>query len=156
MSEEIVSTTEPTLLPKPTTADDLLEMYDEIPDEPVAGAEPGTNSQSPTPQNGEKATTESKTLVDTSIKAKDGDTEVSIPKEAKIPLTVNGKEVEVTVEQALKAYQSQDEFNRNMDTRLATANNKERSVNAAFQNLLGQAQKVADLAQKGDYLGVKS
>lgn len=72
---------------------------------------------------------------------------------------INGKEVEFTVKQGIDAFVKQEEFNRNMDKRLAHVDNREKQVKSREQrwtddqtSFKSKVDKVIDVAQKGDFI----
>lgn len=159
MSEETISATpgvvtvSPLEAPKSTKPDDLLDMY--------AEEEAGEAAESlATPSDTSKQLVNDGTGDTTSthqgevIKAKFGDKDISIPKEAKLSVEIDGKSVEVSISDATQALVKQQEFDRNMAKRINTVSRREQATNGAFQNLLSTATKVQELASKGDLLSV--
>lgn len=144
-------------LPQSTSADDLLDMYDEIPETPAAEPDVVETSEPKPPsvattetlpldetQNGKEADKEGPTsttsdgekevgkeglLTDKKVvTAKFGDEELSIPEEAVFTATINGKEVPAKIADAIKAYSEQETFNRKLDQRLSYADRREKDV----------------------------
>lgn len=147
---EIITTTNNLELPKPTTADDLLSMYEEEGESPAKEPE---KSSSEVPVGKESKTLSESPNDDSVIEATAGDQKIAIPKDAKFNIEINGKTVEITQQDAIKAVQGQKEFERTIDKRMGDAGRKEQSVNNAFQNLLTVASKVSALTEAGDMLG---
>lgn len=134
------------------TADDLLDMYDDIPEE------------SPVVESKEEATTgetkegEVKEEVKSTLrKAKLNDSEIDIDESALIKDTIAGKEVEFKVGDAIKAFKEQEEFNRGIDQRLRfvdskekTITKKERALTEEYDTLASKAASIVRLSGQGD------
>lgn len=147
---EIVTTTNNLELPKQTTADDLLSMYEDEASENTNGeAKPVTKA---TTGEESKTTTEPPKDADI-IEAKSGESKIAIPKDAKFSIEVDGKSIEITQNDAIKAFQKQREFDGQMAKRFNDAHRKEQSVDNAKQNLITIATRVASLTESGDMLG---
>ncbi len=150
--------------PKPTTPDDLLEMYEEeapkaeevkkeevketpIPEAPKVEETPKdeTIEERKVPEKVEAEKPKA-------FKAKFGQDELEIPEEAEVVQKINGKDVAFKVRDAIKAYSTQEEFNRKMDQRLSHVSGREKAWEkdqAAFKEKIG---KVMQVAQSGDFV----
>ena len=178
MTEEIISTVTPTALPKSTTADDLLKMYDEepvneqteikqeatkqarikeeIPKIEAANKFAKALSDSPDEklnldrEGDEETATESDVKA---IKAKFGDKDIDVPEDAVLKHSINGKDVEFKAKDAIQAYVKQEEFNRNMDRRVGTVVQREKNFQGEFARVQERAKRVWSYIEAGDILG---
>jgi len=66
--------------------------------------------------------------------------------------TINGKEVEFKVKDAILAYTKQEEFNRNMDRRITHISKREKAWESSQTELKGKLGEVVDSARKGDFV----
>ncbi len=174
-----------TPLAKKTTADDLLNMYEqegqeesseinkeadkqakiqqEIPkkilaDKLVKNLEKAEESLTPSDETplGEQVEEPTQSEIK-AFKAKHGDIELDIPEEAVIPVKVNNKDVSLKVKDAVAAFVRQDEFNRNMDRRVSTVTQKERRLEQELGSIKEKAESVVKLAAQGDFFpGVRA
>lgn len=166
---------------KTTTADDLLEMYDEIEQEAVDDvskeadkqakvqeevpkkiaanqikkrldeSNKETKSLSDSGEDVQKEGEEVKTPSQRSVKAKLGEDELDIPEEAEIPLTINGKEATFKVKDIIKEFGSLETRKRQVDQKLSWADRREKGFQEQMTTLKGQFQQIAERAAKGDY-----
>lgn len=79
--------------------------------------------------------------------------------ESTVKRTINGKEVEFKVADAIKAYESQENFNRSMDKRLQEADSRDRLISNKFKswdhqqaNFKSKIGEVIEVAQNGDFV----
>ena len=183
MTEEaqVVTPSVVTAPPKPTTADDLLSMYDEeiatekseiseeaekqikvkeeVPKIEAAKQLAEAAKDLPKPEvKDDEEVTEGKqqekvaTEKPKAFKAKFGQEDLEIPEEAEVVQKINGKDVAFKVRDAIKAYSTQEEFNRNMDKRLSHVSGREKAWEkdqAAFKEKIG---KVMQVVQGGDFV----
>lgn len=175
-TQEVVVNTAPTPLPKQTTPDDLLKMYDEeVVDskkeiETEAEKQVAIKEEVPKVEAAKKLakTTEDKEQAKVekendreqakeeikeaikAFKAKFGDKEIEVPEDATFTVTINGKEVEFKTKDAIQAFQGKEEFNRNMDRRVGAVTAKEREWKRQMDSLRETATKVIDSAIGGD------
>lgn len=160
--------TAPTAAPRPTTADDLLEMYDAEAKE--SSTEDDSNDGNPPVQtttegdtDGSKETSEEENKQEgtkegsqevKAFKAKLGESEVSIPEEAVIMQKIGNKEVPVKVADAVKAFVGQEEFNRKADRRMNDIGQKERAFENERATLGKKAAKIQAQAEAGNWIPV--
>lgn len=160
-----VGTTAPTALPKSTTPDDLLAMYDaeakadapaEAPKEAEAPA-----LQAPPPPKEEEAPKEeapkeefSKTDIAPKnvIKAKLDGTDVNIPEDAELTHRINGKDVPFKVKDAVQAWAQKEEFERNMSRRVNTIASREKRWQADQETFKTKIGEVIQVARGGDFV----
>ena len=180
---EVVVAPTPQALPKSTTPDDLLKMYD---DEPAASKNEITEEaekqvkikeEVPKLEAAKKLSEVGKTLPDSeevvkeeqpkeevpkeapykAFKGKFGDEDISIPEEAEVIQKIAGKDVPVKVRDAIQAYTKQEEFNRNMDRRLSHVSAREKKWEADQSTFKDKIGKVLEVAKAGDFVtGIRS
>lgn len=157
-------------VPKATSADDLLEMYEAedakteatkssetknltVNDAIKASEKPAFDSDSSLEdkeKSGEaKPEVEDKTP---KLKAKHGDVELDIPEDAVLEAEVDGKKVPFKVKDALRAVAAQAEFNRAADRRLSYIATREQKFVGEFTKAQDTFKNIADLAAQGDHL----
>lgn len=66
--------------------------------------------------------------------------------------TVNGKEVEFKVADAIKAWEVKEKFNRDMDRRVTVVSQREKVFERDQASLKGHLDKVIEVSQKGDFV----
>jgi len=176
----IVVAETPSALPKSTTPEDLLKMYDEEPKEAAKEiteeAEKAIKVKQEVPKlelanklsETIKSDSESEETDETpdedgevqkkvipevkGFKAKLDDKEITVPEEATFKQSINGKEVEFKAKDAIQAFVKQEEFNRNMDRRLSVVDRKEKTLQAEYSGIKERALKVVNAAVSGDFL----
>ena len=175
---QIVVSETPSALPKSTTPDDLLKMYDEEPKEAAKEiteeaekalkikqevpklelANKLSQTVKPEPKevdddSEEEPTEQGKVIPEVKgFKAKLDDKEITVPEEATFRQSINGKEVEFKAKDAIQAFVKQEEFNRNMDRRLSTVDKKEKVLQAEYKGIKDRALQVVNAAVSGDFL----
>ena len=174
----IVVSETPSALPKSTTPDDLLKMYDEEPkaaakeikDEAekaikvgkeipklelankLADAVPDVRDEAEESEEDTEEKTQEKVIPEVKgFKAKLDDKEITVPEEATFKQSINGKEVEFKAKDAIQAYVKQEEFNRNMDKRLSVVDRKEKNLQAEYSGIKNKALEVVNSAISGDF-----
>lgn len=135
------------------TADDLLDMYDDFPEEAPVEKETGGEAKVEEGKEGEVKEEIKSTL----RKAKLNDSEIDLDESALIKETIAGKEVEFKVGDAIKAFKEQEEFNRGIDQRLRFADSKEKAVvkkeralSEEYNALASKAAAIVRLSGQGD------
>lgn len=155
-------------LPRTTTPDDLLAMYEAeapaapepVEETPAAAEEPPAQelTSPPAPEKPEEPAPEGQTTktpqeVDVKVlKGRMNGQDVEIPLAAEITQKVNGKEVTFKTSDAIQAYVKQEEFNRNMDRRISTVAQREQALTNEMQGVKSKAVEVVNAALKGDLL----
>ena len=149
-----VVTSSPSNLPKPTTPDDLLDMYEA---EEVT-AEPETKASiAPKPVTPIQKQIEAPKEVDSEapeapvFKAKLGDQEINVPEEAVFKTEINGKEVEFKAKDAIQAYQKRETFERTMSKRVNDVTYKERALRGEYDGIKAKATSIVNSAMTGDF-----
>jgi hypothetical protein len=177
---ETVASTAPTALPKSTTPDELLSMYDEevkssaeslsdqaevelkvkeeIPKVEAAKklAEAAKDLPKPEPKEvpDEEPDTRKPVIEEKpkALKAKFGTEEIEVPEEAEFVQKINGKDVSFKTKDAIRAYVTQEEFNRKMDQRVGHVSAREKRWEhdqASFKDKIG---KVLEVTRSGDFV----
>ena len=168
---EVVVTPAPAALPKSTTPDDLLKMYDEEPKAEQAEVEAEAEKQvkvkeevpkieaaqklAKASKEKEQVEEETKEEIEDAIKAfkaKFNEKEIEVPEEATFTIQINGKEVEFKTKDAVAAFQGKEEFNRNMDRRVGTVSAKERNVQKVLNDVKSFALKVKESIDHADFM----
>lgn len=146
--------------PRPTTPDDLLELYAKEESNGVSKEAETNGTAKPAaapeaPKEEAKPAEETKTLGEedgATIKGRLNGEEVAIPLGAEITQEINGKEVTFKAEQAIQAYVKQEEFNRNMDRRVTKVAQREQALTNEMAGVKTKAIEVVNAALKGDFL----
>lgn len=174
MSDE-TTTPHPAVTPtlKSTTPDDLLSMYEAEPVEKAASVEAEVEKQAKVAEELPKKLIADKIIKDMdsagkveeggkpegdensgsskTITAKANGEEISLPEDALLSLEVDGKEVEVKAADVMRAYKTQRQFDLNLDRRLNYVAEKENVVNSKVADFSAKADRIVELALKGDF-----
>lgn len=131
--------------------DEMLNAYSEAAEQEAATADKGTEKEEAAdkPAQEEEASSEEKAEP---AKAKVGDKVEDGFEEVPIKKVLNGKEVEFKVKDAIKAYLSQEEFNRNMDRRLSSVSQREKAWESEVTSFNGQVKNMLKAAQSGNFV----
>lgn len=144
-------------LPKKLAANELVKKLEQKDSAANPGEDDdGGEARSDGSADGEKKAEEVEKPADApkAFKAKLGDAEVDIPEAAAITVKVDGKDVAVTVADAVKAFQTQTEFNRGIDRRLGFVDSKEKQLKSQYEDIKTRAQTITQLARQGDWIPV--
>lgn len=156
-------------VPAKVDIDELLDSYDEVPEEEV-GKAPAKTEATPAKMQTEadaigKVIENKKQPEKTEeepegeapknvIKAKVGDQDLEIPEDATITQEINGKKVQFKVAEAVKALAGQEQFNRAMDSRLSRLHAREQEHVKQVQTMQQRLQNLVERAQAGDLFGI--
>jgi hypothetical protein len=147
----VVIDSTPRALPKPTTPDDLLSMYDaeEVASAPKEAPKEEVKETPVKPNPADELTTKGPTEGDRKTLAKNEEISeekkevpaaaksfranvngeaIDLPEEAEFTQTINGKNVTFKAKDAIQAFTKQEEFNRNMDRRVQAAVAREKKA----------------------------
>lgn len=144
---------------KPTTADDLLSMYEEEAAPAEESVEEVKTASVATPAPKEKAAepTTAKEEAAKILKAKYQDKDLDIPEEATFVAQLDGKDVKIKAKEAVDFYLNREKHNREIDRRYSLVDKKEKQYEYQTRNLVEKSNEIFREFQKGDSLsGVKA
>ena len=122
--------------------DDMLEEYaEESEKEAQAEEKPTVTENKVEPEDSETDTAPEKVEPETPA------VEDTILKQ-----TINGKEVEFKVKDAIQAFVKQEEFNRNMDRRVMTVAQREKRFSTEMDQFKSKVDKVIEVSRNGDFV----
>lgn len=133
----------PLVSPKPYD-DDMLDAYAD------EAAEDETPKEEKTTQISKKD--EQKTELKTDSEAKPEEAEPKL-EDTTLTRKINGKDVEFKVADAIKAYENQETFNRNMDRRATAMSQKEQKWVADQQSFKGKIDTAIKECASGNFVG---
>lgn len=87
------------------------------------------------------------------VRAKVGDSEITVPQDAVFTTTVNGKSVEFKLTDALTAFETKEEFERNANARVSKLKNMEQKFINQVSVVNNNLESIADAAAQGDMMG---
>jgi len=167
MSDESVSAptnaaevaTETPQVSQPSTSskpydDDMLEVYEKEAineDSDKQGSDKDIETTTQPDAEGDKKATEEE-AEETPLGEKKGDKVEDNFESVVVKKLVNGKEVGIKIGDAITAFVKQEEFNRNMDSRLRAVDVKEKRWQSDQEQFKGKIGKLIDVAQKGDFV----
>lgn len=134
----VVEVSKPVVSSKPYD-DDMLEAYE---------AESLAEESGETPVEPAKKADETTTETPAKPEEKVADSVEETP----IKRVINGKEVEFKIKDAIKAYENQETFNRNMDRRFTEVSRREKNWESDQNTFKQKIGDVIDGAQTGDFV----
>lgn len=142
---------------KPSTTskpydDDMLEAYAKEAESESTNGEGKTDGESESVKDAKGGQEESDKAKEAAALSKKGDKVDDGFEKVSVKRVINGKEVQFTVEEAIKSHVKQEDFNRNIDKRLSQADARDRKWATDQQNFKGKIGKLIDVAQRGDFV----
>jgi len=144
-------------VPKKMAARQLAKNLDQTGQTNDEGEEDGSlqeSNEESSEEGSEEGQQKDQEVAFKAIKAKLGDQEVDLPEEAELTQKIGNKEVTFKVKDAIKAFATQQEFNRTMDKRVHDVSIKEKNLQSQYEEVKIKAGKIARLAQQGDWIPV--
>lgn len=87
------------------------------------------------------------------VRAKVGDSEITVPQDAIFTTTINGRSVDFKLTDALTAFETKEEFERNANARVSKLKNLEQKFMSQVSLVNTNLETIADAAAQGDMMG---
>lgn len=87
------------------------------------------------------------------IKAKVGESEITVPEHATFTTKINGKDVEFQLKDAIDSYSYQETFERNAKARVGKITQMEQKLTQEVTGIRQRLDTIADAAAQGDMMG---